>query len=140
MFISDRNGSENVWIAKADGSQARALSKGEGINYVSPTWTPDGQYAMVTRGGQLWLYHRDGGSGVQMTGVRPASATGPVAPLAATAHDHDAPRSSARRIGTYQIGLLDRVVGRTAVRTSESEGAFRPMPSPDGKWLVYAQS
>ena len=177
VFISDRNGSENVWIAKADGSQARALSKGEGINYVSPTWTPDGQYAMVTRGGQLWLYHRDGGSGVQMTGVRPASATGPVTgplappallgaafsndpryvwvnaagnlggafqsaiaedPTAAAAHDHDAPRSSARRIGTYQIGLLDRVMGRTAVRTSESEGAFRPMPSPDGKWLVYA--
>ena len=24
------------------------------------------------------------------------------------------------------------------VRTHELEGAFRPVPSPDGRWLVYA--
>jgi Tol biopolymer transport system component len=51
--------------------------------------------------------------------------------------DH-APRSSARQIGQYQIGLLDRETGRVFVRTHEHEGAFRPMPSPDGRWLVYA--
>ncbi len=174
VFLSDRNGSENVWIANADGSQPRALTKTERINYVSPTWAPDGQYIIVTRAGQLWLFHKDGGSGVQMTGVRadgtPPNAAPPPALLGAAfsadprylwvnasgnlggtfqsgvawdpaspeiTHDHS-PRSSARRIGNYQIGLYDRTLGRTAVRTSESEGAFRPLPSPDGRWLVYA--
>lgn len=177
VFLSDRNGSENVWVANADGSQPRAITKTERINYVSPVWAPDGQYIVVTRAGQLWLYHKDGGSGVQMTGVR-ADGAAPNAPGAPGApaligaafsndprylwvnasgnlggafqsgidfdpagpdvtHDHS-PRSSARRIGNYQIGLYDRTLGRTAVRTTESDGAFRPMPSPDGRWLVYA--
>jgi hypothetical protein len=51
--------------------------------------------------------------------------------------DHS-PRSSARQVGPYQIGMLDRETGRIFVRTHEHEGAFRPMPSPDGRWLVYA--
>ena len=49
-----------------------------------------------------------------------------------------APRSSPRRVGAYQIGELDRESGRVYVRTHELEGAFRPVPSPDGRWLVYA--
>jgi imidazolonepropionase-like amidohydrolase/Tol biopolymer transport system component len=173
VFVSDRNGSENVWIANADGRQPRILSRGERLNFVSPTWTPDGQYVMVTRAGQLWLYHRDGGSGLQMTGVRPPGGPANAPPLptllgAAFGNDpryvwvtasgnlggdfqgglgtyeepvygpEHGPRSSARRIGTYQVAQYDRTLGRAAVRTSESDGAFRPMPSPDGRWLVYA--
>jgi imidazolonepropionase-like amidohydrolase/Tol biopolymer transport system component len=174
VFVSDRNGSENIWTANADGTQPKILSRSERVNFVSPTWTPDGQYVVVTRAGQLWLYHRDGGSGVQMTGVRPpgAPATAPPLPtLLGAAFGNDARyvwvtasgnlggdfqgglgihanepqygpdhgvRSSGRRIGTYQIAQYDRTLGRAAVRTSESEGAFRPMPSPDGRWLVYA--
>ncbi|MEP7382363.1 MAG: hypothetical protein ABI910_11785, partial [Gemmatimonadota bacterium] len=178
VFLSDRNGSENLWLANADGTQPRALSKAERTNFVSPTWAPDGSYVLVTRAGQLWLHHVDGGSGVQVTGLRPPNAptTGPAVPAfpallgaafsdnpryvwvnangnlggafqgevvadpAAAMGEDEAhgPRSSARRIGTYQIGLFDREQGRTAVRTNESEGAFRPMPSPDGRWLVYA--
>ncbi|MBK8246728.1 MAG: PD40 domain-containing protein [Gemmatimonadetes bacterium] len=177
VFLSDRNGSENIWIANADGTQPRALTRTERINFVSPTWTPDGQYIMATRAGQLWLFHLNGGSGVQVTGVRPAGAAAAAGPpgagagptLLGAAFSNDpryvwvnavgnvggdfqggvspapndeeiehAPRSSARRIGTYQVALYDRELGRAAVRTSEGEGAFRPIPSPDGKWLVYA--
>src|SRR2546429_4249306 len=29
VFLSDRSGSENVWLCDADGSHARALTKGE---------------------------------------------------------------------------------------------------------------
>ena len=68
VFVSDRNGSENLWISDADGSNARALTTGERESYVSPTWAPDGQYIVATKGVQLWIYHRDGGSGLQLTG------------------------------------------------------------------------
>ncbi len=177
VFLSDRNGSENVWTANANGSQPRILSRSERTNFISPTWTPDGQYVVVTRGGQLWLYHRDGGSGLQMTGVRPPNAPAAVPgsggpptlfgaafssnpryvwvnasgnlggdfqaglPVDVSRTEEDpghSPRSSARRIGNWQIALYDRTIGRAAVRTSESEGAFRPIPSPDGRWLVYS--
>lgn len=176
VFVSDRNGSENLWVMAADGTGARALTTGERENYLSPIWTPDGRYVVATKGSQLWLYHIDGGSGVQFTGVSRPGATpapgagGPAAHLGAAfgndprylwvnvrgsapsgfaaLRDEDplapefgpdhSPRSSARQIGTSQIGLLDRETGRVMVRTHEHEGAFRPVASPDGRWLVYA--
>jgi Tol biopolymer transport system component len=68
-------------------------------------------------------------------GLDPAEAWGGTE--ASFGPDHT-PRSSARQVGSYQIGLLDRETGRVFVRTHELEGAFRPMPSPDGRWLAYA--
>lgn len=176
VFVSDRNGSENLWIANADGTKARAVTTTERENYMSPIWTPDGEYVMAAKGAQLWLYHESGGSGVQMTGASatpPAPGTpAPPAPALlgpafsndpnflwvnvrgtvpsgfATRHvgdesdanydPHPAGRSSARVVGPYQIAQLDRESGRLHMRTHEHEGAFRPTPSPDGKWLAYS--
>jgi len=175
VFISDRNGSENVWISNADGTKARALTTTERENYMSPIWTPDGEYVIAAKGAQLWMYHHTGGSGVQMTGVAAAGGPGAAAPAApallgpafsddprflwvnvrgtvptgltsrlvadeadADFDPHTNVRSSARVVGPYQIGQLDRENGRLLVRTHEHEGAFRPVPSPDGRWLMYS--
>jgi len=176
-FISDRNGSENLWVANADGTKARAITTSERENYMSPIWTTDGEYVIAAKGAQLWLYHESGGSGVQMTGASaPATPGAPTPPAPAllgpafssdprylwvnvrggapsgfvtrTAEDQDPSdanydphrdiRSSARVIGPYQVGQLDRQTGRLLIHTHEHEGAFRPVPSPDGRWLVYA--
>ncbi len=178
-FISDRNGSKNLWIANVDGSKSKALTKGERLNFSSPIWSADGQYVIAARTGQLWLYHKDGGTGLQMTGLRPeiaAASPGPAAPtpshygaapsndprflwvnvsgtvqpaLFVGTHPEGASsereendeleaRSNARRLGQYQVGQFDRETGRTLIRTHETDGAFRPVASPDGKWLVYA--
>jgi hypothetical protein len=51
---------------------------------------------------------------------------------------HTPLRSTPRDVGPYQIAQMDRENGRLLVRTHELEGAFRPVPSPDGKWLVYS--
>jgi Tol biopolymer transport system component len=166
VFVSDRNGSENLWIADANGENAKAFTKGERHNYLSPIWTPDNNYIIASKASQLWLYHKDGGSGIKITGhpqdgnssvpshIGPAFGDNPRFlwlnlrgrpstglsddTWADDFNDHHVPRSSLRQIGTYQIGLLDRETGRTFMRTHEHEGAFRPIPSPDGKWLVYA--
>ena len=177
VFVSDRNGSENVWVANADGTKARAITTTERESYMSPTWAPDGEYVIAAKGAQLWMYHESGGSGVQMTGAStgPAPAGGPAAPAAPAIlgpafgkdpeslwvnvrgtvraglttrliedeshpdYDPHTPlRSSPRAVGPYQIAQLDRENGRLLVRTHEHEGAFRPVPSPDGKWLAYS--
>ena len=40
VFISDRNGSENLWVANADGTKPRAVTTTERQSYLSPTWSP----------------------------------------------------------------------------------------------------
>jgi Tol biopolymer transport system component len=177
VFVSDRDGSENVWTARADGSQPVALTRGERESYMSPVWAPDGPYVLTGKGTQLWLYHTAGGSGVQVTGHREEGGPAPPGHLGAAfgadpqtiwvnvrgslgggfdlpgadaasdaddglePHPHDGlggGRSSAREVGTFQIGLLERETGDVRIRTHEMEGAFRPVASPDGRWLVYS--
>src|SRR5215467_13724787 len=84
VFVSDRNGSENVWIANADGTHARAITTTERESYMSPTWAPDNEYVIAAKGSQLWMYHESGGSGVQMTGASsaPSGPAGGQAPAA----------------------------------------------------------
>ena len=87
-FLSDRTGVENLWIADANGSNPRAVSKDGRTNdrpqiMVSPAWTPDGNYIVVSKSrppdpGTFWLfmYHRDGGTGVRI-GPAPPPQPGP---------------------------------------------------------------
>src|SRR2546423_3988745 len=39
-FISDRNGSDNIWIINAAGSNPRALTKEKKFMFGSPVWSP----------------------------------------------------------------------------------------------------
>lgn len=167
VFVSDRNGSENLWVAGADGSNPWPLTTDERENYMSPVWTPDGRYVMAVKGSQLWLFHTEGGSGVQVTGKEEENAPAHMGPAFGTdpgwvwldlrgdlgggfavatpeelwwtgSAPEEALQSTPRRVGDYQVGRLERRTGRIHVRTHELEGAFRPVPSPDGRWLVYA--
>lgn len=166
VFVSDRSGSENLWIADADGSHARALTDEERENFMSPVWAPDGEYIVATKGTDLYMFHVDGGSGVQLSGAgeerAPAHMGAAFAPdprylwvnvrgNVADGFDVESyepwerdfaaghvPRSSARLVDPYQLGMLDRDNGRVQIRTHELEGAYRPVPSPDGRWVVYA--
>lgn len=48
-FVSDRDGSENLWVMNADGTGARALTKEKQASFASPAWTEDGQSVIVSR-------------------------------------------------------------------------------------------
>ena len=48
-FVSDRDGSENLWICNLDGSDPKQLSKTTQDDFESPSWTPDGDYILVSR-------------------------------------------------------------------------------------------
>ncbi len=166
-FLSDRSGVENLWIADADGSNARAVSKDGRTNagpqlMVSPTWTPDGQYLVVSKSrapdpGTLWLfmYHRDGGGGVRVGAPPPPQpspdAEGPPPPPApnrmgaAVTPDgrfiyyaqRTGPFTYNAQFPLWQIYRHDRETGEASQITNARGSAMRPMISPDGKWLVY---
>src|SRR5262249_7531196 len=86
--------------------------------------------ALATKPGLLWVNVR----GTVQSGIETRTAD----PADADYDPHVEGRSSARLEGPYQIAQLERDSGRLHVRTHELEGAFRPVPSPDGRWLAYA--
>ncbi|HTI03814.1 MAG TPA: amidohydrolase family protein [Gemmatimonadales bacterium] len=158
VFLSDRNGSENVWICDADGRNTKAVTKGDRNLYASPEWTPDGQYIVVSKtqmplgsSYELWLIHKDGGSGVSITkddrGFAPGQPgrTGTNALGAAFGSDARYIWYARHRGGfgynltfpEWEIAIQDRQTGRVYNQTDLYGGAMRPVLSPDGKWLVY---
>src|SRR5260221_13389873 len=48
-FISDREGSENVWIMRSDGTGAKQVSKDPNSDFTSPSWAPEGNYIFVSK-------------------------------------------------------------------------------------------
>jgi Tol biopolymer transport system component len=156
VFLSDRSGAENIWLCDADGSNPKALTKGNNNLYASPEWTPDGDYIVASRTSgvlgsvyELWLYHKDGGSGTAMLRV-PAPGPGVPPPMntlgAAFGKDPRYIWVSRHRGGfgynlqypLWQLAIYDRQTGRLYTQTDVYGSAMRPVLSPDGKWLVYA--
>jgi Tol biopolymer transport system component/imidazolonepropionase-like amidohydrolase len=166
-FLTDRTGVENLWIADANGANPRAVSRDRRTDdrpqiMVSPAWTPDGQYLVVSKSrppdpGTFWLfmYHRDGGNGVRVGPPPPPQpapdATGPPPPpppnrLGAAVSPDGRFIYYAQRTGTFtynarfplwQIHRHDRDTGDVSQVTNAQGSAMRPVLSPDGKWLVY---
>jgi hypothetical protein len=80
-FISDREGSENIWIIRPDGTGVKQVSKNTADDFTSPAWTPDGKYIVASKmpfgigANELWMFHVDGGTGVQITKSKPTPTT-----------------------------------------------------------------
>jgi Tol biopolymer transport system component/imidazolonepropionase-like amidohydrolase len=148
VFVSDRSGDENLYLMDADGSDVRPLTKGDGSSYLSPEFTPDGDYVVVSRSGtlrgleKLWLYHVDGGTGLEMVGGPGAlrlmgAAMGPDERYVYYAQRGGAWSYNAV-LPQFQLGVYDRETGTRTNISSRYGSAFRPALSPDGRWLSYA--
>lgn len=155
-FLSDRDGGENLWIVKADGTSPRQLSKDKQSTFVSPAWTPDSQYVAVSRispssvTAEIYMYHRDGGgSGVQVTKANEKPDT-PRNERFSALGAHFSPDGKfiyySRRKGLFsyniqfplwQVVRRDRVTGEEDVITESPTSAMRPIVSPDGKKMVF---
>ncbi len=154
-FLSDRDGAENLWIARSDGSEPRQLSKDKSNEFASPAWTPDDRYVLVSRSGwgmgtfEVWMYHVDGGAGVQVTKAKPD-------PKTPRSQRHNALGVTASPDGRYlyyaqknggfqynasfplwQIARRDQITGIEDILTQAPGSAIRPLLSPDGTKLVY---
>jgi imidazolonepropionase-like amidohydrolase/Tol biopolymer transport system component len=155
VFVSDRSGSENLYTVDPDGQRVRPITTGRNQAYISPDYTPDGQYIVVSRSNDLWLYHKDGGSGLRLTGQPqpqqqpqggPPGGNQPNNFMGASvspdgryiyASARTGPAGYNQMLGTTQVVMYDRNTGRLERRTMNLGTGFRPAVSPDGKWLAY---
>ncbi|MGE3525810.1 MAG: amidohydrolase family protein, partial [Gemmatimonadales bacterium] len=147
VFISDRSGGDNVWTMRLDFTDTTQVTQGNGSLYVSPEWSPDGQYIAVSRSGGLFgaakleLYRIGRHSPLPVIrGPQPFKTVG-----AAFSPDGRYIWYAGRfNDWTYnalfpqlQIYRYDRERGTSTRLTSRYGSGFRPAISPDGRWLVY---
>lgn len=145
VFVSDRSGGDAVWTISLDKADTTRITRGERSAFQSPEWTPDGDYIVATRQspgqGKLWMYHREGGGGIQLI-----EDPGNARTTGAAFGSDDRFIWYGRRTGTwqynspgrdYQLWVYDRETGENSARSGRYGGAFRPTLSPDGRWLVY---
>jgi len=155
-FTSDRSGGDNIWIMDSDGSNPKQVTKEDFRLVNSPAWTPDSEFIVGRKhftslrsagAGEMWLYHRSGGEGVQMTkkpneqkdaGEPAFSPDGrylyysqDVTPGPFFEYNKD-PNGQ-----IYSIQRLDRETGETTAFLSGPGGAIRPTPSHHGKSLAF---
>ena len=155
-FTSDRSGGDNVWIMNRDGSDPKQVSKETFRLLTQPAWSPDSESIVARKhftserslgAGEMWLYHRGGGDGLQMTKKRTDQKdTGEpvfspdgrylyfsddVTPGAVFEYNKD-PNGQ-----IYVIQRLDRDSGETERYVTGPGGSIRPTPSPDGKSLAF---
>ncbi|MFV8755856.1 amidohydrolase family protein [Nannocystaceae bacterium ST9] len=159
-FTSDRGGGDNLWVmpiaeGRASG-EAKPITDEDFRLLSAPAWSPDGEYIVGRKhftsrrsigAGEMWLYHRSGGKGVQLTEKRTEQKDSgePVfspdgrhlyfsedmTPGPSFEYNKD-PNG-----GIYAIRRLDLTEGRLESFIGGSGGAVRPTPSPDGKLLAY---
>ncbi|WP_224368553.1 amidohydrolase family protein [Hyalangium versicolor] len=155
-FTSDRGGGDNLWIMKRDGSDPQPVTQEKFRLLNSPAWSPDGQYLVGRKhftskrslgAGEIWLYHRSGGEGVQLTerpneqkdvGEPVFSPDGryiyfsqDVTPGRTFEYNKD-PNGQ-----IYVIQRLDMETREIDPFISGPGGSVRPTPSPDGKQLAF---
>lgn len=144
LFTSDRTGGENLWYIDTEKQDTLALTKESSSNITSGAWTPDGEYIVYSKGKlnmQLYMLHKDGGSGVQLIDAPPTLKTIDAAVSADGRYIYYSRRFGAWTYNApmpqYQIGVYDRQTAKTNTITSRYGSAFTPVLSKDGKWMVY---
>ncbi len=151
VFISDRQGADNVHVVDVATKAVRAITRGTANVYLSPEYSPDGQYIVASKGGfrgglpTLWMYHVAGGNGMAL--VTDPAGTTQAQQRAGAAFTADGRQLwYTQRAGAwhynaqfpqYQLYTYDRETGEREAQSSRYGSAVRPTLSPDGKWLVY---
>lgn len=157
-FTSDRDGLDNLWIMNTDGSGLQQVTREKERQVNNPVWTPDGQYLVGRKhyrntrslgAGEMWLYHRSGGDGLQLTKRRNWQQDAGEPCLSPDGRylywSEDVTPSGFFEYNKnphdiiYAIQRLDRETGKIESFIREEGGSARPQISPDGKTLAFVR-
>jgi imidazolonepropionase-like amidohydrolase/Tol biopolymer transport system component len=155
-FTSDRAGGDNIWIMNRDGSKPQQVTKETFRLLNEPYWSSDSEYIVARKhftaerslgAGEIWLYHRSGGEGLQLTKKRTEQKdTGEPALSPDGRYLYYSDDSTPGAIFQYNkdpntqiyvIQRLDRESGEIEPFVVGPGGSVRPTPSPDGKSLAF---
>ncbi|QHQ40646.1 amidohydrolase family protein [Microbulbifer hydrolyticus] len=159
VFVSDRDGADNIWIMDRNGGNLRQLTTEKENLVHAPNFSPDGQYLVARKGfmsgrslpaGEIWMYHYGGGEGRQIK----ARIGGDIAQknisdavfspdgryiyyaidtTPGTVWEYN--KNSTQQI--FAINRYDLQDGKEETFVSGPGGSIAPVPSPDGEMLAF---
>jgi Tol biopolymer transport system component len=157
-FTSDRAGGDNIWVMNRDGSDTTQITKEKFRLLNNAVWSPDGEYLIARKhftsrrslgAGEMWMYHRSGGSGIQLTkrkNNQQDAGEPEVSPdgrylwwsedmSGDTIFQYN--KDPNRQI--YVIRQLDRETGKITRLITGAGGSVRPRVSPDGQTIAFVR-
>ncbi|MDT0559476.1 amidohydrolase family protein [Ichthyenterobacterium sp. W332] len=155
-FTSDAGGGDNIWVMNSDGSDAKQITKENFRLLNNAIWTPDGNYLIARKhftsgrslgAGELWMYHKTGGTGLQLTkrkndqqDVNEPSISADGDYLYYSEDMYPGGFFQYNKDPNKQIYVINRYnmkTGKTIRITGGPGGAARPQISNDGKKLAF---
>jgi len=157
-FTSDAGGGDNIWVMNTDGSEPEQITKEKFRLLNNAVWTTDGNYFIARKhftsgrslgAGEMWMYHKTGGSGIQITERKNdqqdvnepcVSADGKY--LYYSEDMYPGGYFQYNKDPNQQIYVIKRYefeTGETTTITGGPGGAARPQISPDGKKLAFVK-
>jgi serine/threonine protein kinase len=134
VFVSNRTGSKEIWIANSDGSTQTQLTFFNGPSVGSPRWSPDGKRiafdGYASGSSDIYLIPVEGGKPVRLT----SDAANEIRP--SWSHDGQWIYFGWDRGGNEEIWKI-RPSGGEPVQVTR-HGGYHAFETPDGRWL-YVQ-
>lgn len=134
VFVSDRTGNQEIWIADADGKNQRQLTDSNGLTG-SPRFSPDGKFVAFDAASEntrdIFIVSSDGGAPRRLTDSRSRSV------LPAWSADGRFVYFCSDRGGDLNIWKIS-VAGGEAKQITK-QGGFESFASPDGKVIFYSK-
>ena len=133
-FMSDRSGTQEIWICDSDGSKTTQLTSFGGAAIYGPNWSPDGQtiaFTVAQKGmkDDVYSISANGGAPRRLT-AHPAEDKWP-----SWSHDGKWIYFSSTRSGREEIWKMPSGGGE-AIQITRNSGDI-PQESADGKFLYY---
>lgn len=155
-FISDRSGVTNLWVANADGSNPRQVSREDKLTvFAAPVWDPDGSAVYVSRmkhpvlAFELWRFPLDGNQGKVVVKAQPNGEDwdNRINAMGAVISPDGRYAYYARKTGhtwtekappNWSIARRDLKADVEDVIIQGQGGAMSPALSHDGRFIAYA--
>lgn len=155
-FVSDRSGVTNLWVANADGSNPRQVSREDKLTvFATPVWAPDGSAVYVSRmkhpvlAFELWRFPLDSGEGKVVVKAQPNGEDwdNRINAMGAAISADGRYAYYARKTGhtwtekappNWSIARRDLKTDVEDVIIEGQGGAMSPALSHDGRFIAYA--
>jgi len=135
VFVSDRSGSEELWVCESDGSNPVQLSFFNGTSVGTPHWSPDSRQiifdARPNGNADIYVMSAEGGK------PRPLIAEPSHDVMASWSRDGSWVYFCSNRSGDFQIWRTP-AAGGDAVQMTQ-QGGFEAFESPNGELLYYTK-